>query len=53
MQHNGLSPGITVRRLKMKAENPDHESRDVTFAGLLIISLFSMCIGIFLGMLVA
>ncbi len=37
----------------MKAKQPDHEPRDVALAGLLIISLFSMCIGIILGILIA
>jgi len=37
----------------MKANQHDPERQDVTLAGVLIISLFSMCIGILLGVLVA
>jgi hypothetical protein len=37
----------------MKAKYPERNSNDVTFAGLIIIALFSMCIGLLLGILVA
>jgi hypothetical protein len=36
----------------MKVKQPDQEPQDITLAGLLVISLFSMCIGIILGLLV-
>ena len=37
----------------MKADQHDPERQEATLAGLLIISLFSMCVGIFPGTLVA
>ena len=37
----------------MKIKQPDPESQDVTLAGLLVIAIFSMCIGILLGFLIA
>jgi hypothetical protein len=36
----------------MKVRQPsDTVPRDITFAGLLVISAFSMCVGLFLGMI--
>jgi hypothetical protein len=37
----------------MKAKQPDHQPQDVGLAGLLVISLFSMFIGIILGVFIA
>ena len=36
----------------MNVEQPNHEPEDITLAGILVISFFSMCIGVFLGILV-
>jgi hypothetical protein len=44
---------LGIRRLEMKIKQPDPESQDVTLAGLLVIAIFSMCIGILLGFLIA
>jgi ABC-type proline/glycine betaine transport system permease subunit len=37
----------------MKANKSAYDNQDVTLAGVLVIALFSMCIGIVLGVLIA
>jgi hypothetical protein len=35
-------------RSEMKVKQADHETSDITFAGILVISLFIACVGIIL-----
>jgi succinate dehydrogenase/fumarate reductase cytochrome b subunit len=54
MLYIGLYHGfLGFRRLVMKVKRPDSEHQDITLAGLLVISLFSMCIGILVGVFVS
>jgi hypothetical protein len=44
---------LGIRRLEMKINQPAYEPQDGALAGILIIALFSMFIGILLGLFVA
>jgi len=36
----------------MNIEQPNHDSEDIAFAGILVIALFNICIGGFPGIVV-
>jgi hypothetical protein len=44
---------LGIRRLEMKVNQPVHEPQDIVLSGVLFIALFSMCIGILLGIFIA
>jgi hypothetical protein len=53
MLYIGQTPEILgIRRFEMNIEQPNHDPEDIAFAGILVIALFSMCIGVFLGIVV-
>jgi len=43
---------LGIRGLEMKVNQPAYEDHDGVLVGLLFIALFSMCIGILLGLLI-
>jgi len=43
---------LGIRRFEINIEQPIHDSEDIAFAIILVIAVFSMCIGVFPGIVV-